>query len=141
MLPLVTASPPSPTMQATAPGGITTMPSFGNCHAVTATPSRRSAISQRIVASEPVTERLGPRSTPINSPLVTCTGTSALWLTVAATRLVGRLLRRFDAKATTAPRREVSLGGTRNIPQHRKRRSPADDENDDRHRYAGNERR
>jgi hypothetical protein len=52
-------------------GGMTTMPSFRNCHAVTASPSRLRAVNQRIVASDPVTERLGPRSTPINIPLVT----------------------------------------------------------------------
>src|SRR5258706_14338189 len=72
-------------------GGMTIIPSFRNCHTVTASPSRLKAISHRIVASEPVTERLGPRSTPINVALVTCRGTSALWLTVAATKPVGRL--------------------------------------------------
>src|SRR5258706_5613140 len=92
-------------------GGMTTIPSFRNCHAVTASPSRLRAISHRIVASEPVTERLGPRSTPINIPLVTCRGTSALWLTVAATKPVGRLFIRFEAIATMMPApKEASLG-------------------------------
>src|ERR1700737_299481 len=84
-------------------GGMTTIPSFRNCHAVTASPSRLRAISHRIVASEPVTERLGPRSTPINIPLVTCRGTSAFWLTVAATKPAGRLFIRFEARATMMP--------------------------------------
>ncbi len=40
-----------------------TAPSLRNCQAPTCCASRRSAMSQRMVASEPVTERLGPRST------------------------------------------------------------------------------
>src|SRR6185369_2795982 len=64
-------------------GGMTIIPSFRNCHTVTA--------------------RLGPRSTPINVALVTCRGTSALWLTVAATKPVGRLFNRFEARATRMP--------------------------------------
>src|SRR3981081_859388 len=92
-------------------GGMTKIPSFRNCHAVTASPSRLRAISHRRVASEPVTERLGPRSTPINIPLVTCRGASALWLTVAATRPVGRLFIRFEARATMVPApKEASRG-------------------------------
>src|ERR1700737_4919936 len=92
-------------------GGMTAIPSFRNCHAVTASPSRLRAISHRIVASEPVTDRLGPRSTPINIPLVTCRGTSALWLTVAATKPVGRLFIRFEARATMMPApKEASRG-------------------------------
>src|SRR5882757_8030494 len=92
-------------------GGMTTIPSFRNCHAVTTSPSRLRAISHRIVASEPVTERLGPRSTPINIPLVTCSGTSALWLTVAAIKPVGRLFIRFEERATMLPApKEASRG-------------------------------
>ena len=41
--------------------GITTTPSRRNCQADTSTPSRRMAVSQRIVASEPVTDRLGTK--------------------------------------------------------------------------------
>ena len=37
------------------------IPNFRNSPG-TASPSRRSAISHKLVASEPVTERLGPRS-------------------------------------------------------------------------------
>ncbi len=40
--------------------GIATMPTLKNSHAVISTFSRRSAISQRIVAREPVTDRFGP---------------------------------------------------------------------------------
>src|SRR5258708_14067931 len=92
-------------------GGMTTIPSFRNCHAVTASPSRLRAISHRIVASEPVTERLGPRSTPINIPLLTCTGTSAFWLPVPPTKPVRRLFIRFEARAPMMPApKEASRG-------------------------------
>src|SRR5258708_19616077 len=84
-------------------GGMTTIPSFRNCHAVTASPSRLRAISHRIVASEPVTEGLGPRSTPINTPLVTCRGTSAPCLTLAPTKPLGSLFIRFEPTATMIP--------------------------------------
>src|ERR1700693_1058504 len=84
-------------------GGMTTRPSLRNCQAATCSPSRRSAISHRMVASDPVTERFGPRSTPIRIAPVTCAGTCAAWLTVAAISPAGRLLTRFDAKATTTP--------------------------------------
>jgi hypothetical protein len=71
-------------------GGMTTRPSLRNCEAATCSPSRRSAISHRMVASEPatgwwqasrsVTERFGPRSTPIRIAPVTCAGTwAACW--------------------------------------------------------------
>ena len=39
-------------------GNITIHPSFRNCHALTWTASRRSATSQRMVASEPVTDEI-----------------------------------------------------------------------------------
>jgi hypothetical protein len=45
-------------------GGVTTAPIFRNLKKPTSSPSRRMAVSQRIVASEPVIERFGPRSTP-----------------------------------------------------------------------------
>jgi hypothetical protein len=57
--------------------GMAMMPILKNSHAVITTFSRRRAMSQRIVPSEPVTERLGPRSTPIRiacaTTLVSCT--------------------------------------------------------------------
>ena len=59
-------------------GGITARPSLRNREAPTCSPSRRSAISQRMVASEPVTDRLGPRSTPIRIAPVTWVGTCAI---------------------------------------------------------------
>ncbi len=52
-------------------GGITNMPSRRKRSAPTCSPSRRSATSHRIVASEPVTDRFGPRSTPIRIAAVT----------------------------------------------------------------------
>lgn len=45
--------------------GIAIIPIRRNSHAVICTFSRRNAISQRIVASDPVTDRFGPKSTPI----------------------------------------------------------------------------
>ena len=44
---------------------MTMIPSFRNVQALTRKPSRRSAVSHRMVASEPVTDKFGPRSTPI----------------------------------------------------------------------------
>ena len=61
----------------TSAGSITTAPSLRKCQLLTVIFSRRKAISHRMVASEPVTERLGPRSMPISSALVTGTGTCA----------------------------------------------------------------
>lgn len=48
-------------------GGITTKPMFKYFQALKSKPSRRNADSHRMVASEPVTDRLGPRSTPIST--------------------------------------------------------------------------
>src|SRR5713226_5169804 len=59
-------------------GGMTTRPSLRNRDAPTTSPSRRKAISHRMVASEPVTDRFGPRSTPIRIAPETCAGTCAV---------------------------------------------------------------
>src|SRR5450631_262189 len=42
--------------------GITTIPTLKNCHAEISSFSRRRAINHRIVASDPVTDKFGPRS-------------------------------------------------------------------------------
>ena len=55
-------------------GGITRKPSLRKRPAPTVSPSRRNAASHRIVASDPVTERFGPRSTPTRAALVTMSG-------------------------------------------------------------------
>ena len=55
-------------------GGVTSRPSLRNGQAPTSIFSRRSATSQRMVASDPVTDRLGPRSTPIRIALMTGAG-------------------------------------------------------------------
>ena len=47
---------------------MTSAPSLRKRQALTL-PSRRRAVSQRMVASEPVTDRFGPRSTPISRAL------------------------------------------------------------------------
>src|SRR5206468_4022584 len=49
--------------------GIATAPILRKSQKLTSSFSLRSAIYQRIVANEPVTERFGPRSTPINTAL------------------------------------------------------------------------
>src|SRR6267378_1753632 len=84
-------------------GGMTRRPYLRNRRGAIFTPSRRNAISHRMVASEPVTERLGPRSTPISIAPATCGGTCAAWLAAAAIRPTGRLLMRLEATATTMP--------------------------------------
>src|ERR1700722_10659102 len=48
-------------------GGMTSIPAFRNAQPVIFSPSRRSTISQRTVANDPVTDKLGPRSTPIRT--------------------------------------------------------------------------
>src|SRR5258708_34051310 len=58
-------------------GGMTRRPSLRNRRDEIYSPSRRTAISHRMVASEPVTERLGPRSTPTRIAPATCPGTRA----------------------------------------------------------------
>ena len=69
-------------------GGITSAPSLRKVQALTLSPSRRSAVNQRMVASEPVTDRFGPRSTPISTALRTWSGTRASSTTRLATRAV-----------------------------------------------------
>src|SRR5258705_4528116 len=84
-------------------GGMTRRPYLRNRRGAIFTRSRRNAISHRMVASEPVTERLGPRSTPIRIAPTTYGGTCAAWLVVAAIKPIGRLLTRLEATATTMP--------------------------------------
>ena len=55
-------------------GGVTSRPSLRNGQAPTSIFSRRSATSHRMVASEPVIEKFGPRSTPIRMALTTEAG-------------------------------------------------------------------
>src|SRR3984957_18356341 len=94
-------------------GGITKMPRRRKRSAPTCSPSRRSAISQRIVASEPVTERFGPRSTPIRTAPVICCDACAACVVVAAINPVGRLLIRFETRAATMPPpQDVACGET-----------------------------
>src|SRR5450432_4159040 len=81
-------------------GGITTMPSLRNCQALTTTPSRRSATNHKIVAREPVTERLGPRSTPIRMALETAGGTPVALTAEPAKRPAGKLFIKLEASAT-----------------------------------------
>jgi hypothetical protein len=50
-------------------------PSLRKSHDFTWMPSRRNAVSHNMVASDPVTERLGPRSTPMSTAFATLGGT------------------------------------------------------------------
>jgi hypothetical protein len=59
-------------------GGRTSTPSLRKLQAPTSSPSRLRAVSHRMVASEPVTERFGPRSTPTRIALVTRSGVGDL---------------------------------------------------------------
>ena len=54
----------SASSDSTSADGVTRRPNPRNRRDAIFTPSRRNAISHRMVASEPVTDRLGPRSTP-----------------------------------------------------------------------------
>ena len=47
--------------------GKTTTPTLRKDRKLTSSPSRRIAVSHKMVAREPVIERLGPKSTPIRS--------------------------------------------------------------------------
>ena len=68
---------------------MTTAPTLRKRQNPTLSPSRRIAVSQRIVASDPVIERLGPRSTPIRSASTTFFGGWACARVVLAIRPAG----------------------------------------------------
>jgi len=82
---------------------MTSTPSFKNCPALTSILSRRRATSHRIVASEPVTERLGPRSIPISMALFIVSETCALCNTLPVIRPAGRLFITLQSSATPMP--------------------------------------
>src|ERR1700681_1002587 len=100
-------------------GGMTTSPNLRNRPAPTVPPPRRRAISHRMVAREPVTDRLGPRSTPIRIAPVICAGTCAAVRVVAAIKPIGRLFTRFDAIATTMPAIQDAACGERLVASFR----------------------
>src|SRR5258707_8774622 len=56
-----------------------------------------------MVASDPVTDRFGPRSTPVRSAPVTCGGADAAVAADPAISPTGRLFIRLQASATIAP--------------------------------------
>ena len=53
---------------------MTRAPKAKNRHPLKSSPSRRIAISHSRVASEPVTDKLGPKSTPISTAAFTAGG-------------------------------------------------------------------
>src|SRR5882762_6764 len=99
------------TSDAMSAGGITRQPSPKNFQALTVCPSRRSATNHKMVAREPVTDRLGPRSTPIRSAPVTCGDNCAPLATEPAISPSGKLLIKLQRAATTLPvTNEVAFG-------------------------------
>jgi hypothetical protein len=84
-------------------GSVTTTPSLKNEEADTTIPSRRKTVNQRMVASEPVTEKLGPRSTPISTALAMGVEACAAESAEPAIRPAGKLLIRLQTMAMTAP--------------------------------------
>src|ERR1039458_2260274 len=109
--------------------GMAIMPILKNSQAVISTFSRRRAMSQRIVASEPVTERLGPRSTPIRIACATTVVSCACRIAAPLIRPTGKLFIPFESNATTraavplATQRVVSASAR--SPVSPKRRRPA----------------
>src|SRR6266852_507414 len=81
--------------------GMAMRPILKNSQAVITTFSRRRAMSQRIVASEPVTERLGPRSTPISIACATTLVSCACRIAAPLIRPTGKLLIPFETNAAT----------------------------------------
>ncbi len=80
-------------------GAITTNPTFKNRQPLISSPSRRNAISHNTVAKDPVTERFGPKSTPISTASRMCAGAENAWIAPPASNPDGKLLTRFDSTA------------------------------------------
>src|SRR5258708_21038719 len=101
------------TSDAMSAGGITRQPSPKNFQALTVCPSRRSATNHKMVAREPVTDRLGPRSTPIRSAPVTCGDNCAPLATEPAISPSGKLLIKLQRAATKLPgTNQAAFGAT-----------------------------
>src|ERR1700693_1341223 len=83
--------------------GIATAPILKKSQKFTSIFCLRKAMSHRIVASEPVIERLGPRSTPIRTALATRPLACAAWSVAPASKPKGRLLTRLFAAPTQKP--------------------------------------
>ena len=79
------------------------MPMRKNCQPVTWRPSRLMAISQRMVASDPVMERLGPRSMEMRTTLASIGWKGMVRRAEPVMSPRGRLLKRSVPKATAAP--------------------------------------
>src|SRR5664279_4642193 len=88
---------------ATSAAGIATAPVFRKVQPLTFSPCLRSATSHRMVASDPVTDRFGPRSMPMATALWTTGSTPAPMTTEPAIRPAGRLFMRLHANATMVP--------------------------------------
>ena len=80
-------------------GGITCAPTLRKVQKLTFSFSRRIALNQRMVASDPVIERFGPMSTPISTASTTRCGACACTSVELAMSPAGRLLIRLLATA------------------------------------------
>jgi ubiquinone/menaquinone biosynthesis C-methylase UbiE len=80
-------------------GVMTSAPILRNSHAPMRTPSLRSTISHRIVASDPVTDKFGPRSTPISTASRTGPVSRIALTALPASRPDGRLFMTLDSAA------------------------------------------
>src|SRR5262249_16226672 len=83
------------------------VPTLKKLQALTSSFSRRRAMSHRIVAREPVTDRFGPRSIPISIALASCFDMADACSALAPISPTGRLLIRFEPTAKTEGRRKV----------------------------------
>ncbi len=83
--------------------------SLKNRHALMCCPSRRNTTSHKMVASEPVTERFGPTSTPIKIALLISSGTFAACTAFPAINPAGRLFITLLINAMPAPLIHVVL--------------------------------
>lgn len=82
---------------------MTTDPILKNFMKSTSSPSQRIERSHRIVASEPVIDRFGPRSTPISMASITRSGLCACNAAALAASPAGRLLIALLPSAMASP--------------------------------------
>ena len=92
-------------------GGVTSAPICKKRQAVTSIFSRRNATSQRMVASEPVIDRFGPRSTPISIALVTPCGRWSAALTEPTIRADREIVRDIVGERRRETRAPGSFSG------------------------------
>ncbi len=90
-------------MASASAGGITSTPHFRNLQNPTSWPSRRIAMSQRMVANEPVTERFGPTINTDQHCVSKRAGAPAARTAAPLISPLGRLFMRFEMTAMPKP--------------------------------------